>query len=304
MVAVVFEAGAQALVSPETVFQTPTPGVGVDELVGFWPPLVRGLWFLAGFLAVFFVGWFLLTPLLSRAIRRRNRNNPTLVEALDRYVRLAVTVVAMFAGVGVAGYGNVLAGSALVVAALTLALGVAGRTVIGSVVSGFALVVDPEFNVGDFIQWDDTAGTVQSITLRVTRIRTPSGELVTVPNETLTAESVRRPFGEGRYRIAEHVEVDYDDDTGAALDQLEAAARETESIAEAPSPQAYVTEFNADGIVLLVHYWIVDPTRTEIFSVRSAYMQAVKARFDDVDLTISPASQREIQGRIAIDDTA
>jgi small-conductance mechanosensitive channel len=145
---------------------TPTPGVGVGELADYWPTVSRGLWFLAGFLAAALLGRFVAAPPVSRLVRRRNRNNPTIEETISRYVRLLAVVVAAFVGAGVAGYGGFVAGSAIVVAAATLAIGVAGRTVIGSLVSGVVLVLDPEFNVGNYIEWSDGQGTVRSITRR------------------------------------------------------------------------------------------------------------------------------------------
>jgi small-conductance mechanosensitive channel len=123
-------------------------------------------------------------------------------------------------GAGVAGYGGFLTNSAL---------GVAGQAVIGSLVSGLALVVDPEFNVGDFIEWAEGEGTVQSITLRVTRVRTPDGELVTVPNTMLAEQAIARRYGDGSHRIVEHVGLSYDDDVDGALAVLESAAGVTVS---------------------------------------------------------------------------
>jgi small-conductance mechanosensitive channel len=91
-------------------------------------------------------------PVVARFVRQRNSNNPMIQEAVSRYVRVAVLVVAFFVAAGTAGYGRFIGDSALVIAAGTLAVGVAGRTVIGSVVSGLVLVVDPDFNVGSYIE--------------------------------------------------------------------------------------------------------------------------------------------------------
>jgi small-conductance mechanosensitive channel len=281
---------------------TPTPGVGPGELTEYWPALFRGVWFLAGFVAVVLVGWYVLDPLLSSAVRRRNRNNPTIREAVSRYFRLLVLLVAVLVGAGIAGYGHVIGDSAIVIAAATLAVGVAGQTVIGSIVSGLVLVVDPEFNVGDYIEWNDNEGTVQSITLRVTRVLTQSGELITVPNERLTGDAVTRPYGRGRYRLVDRVGIPYEADTDAALAGLEAAADDPDEVAEAPSPRAFVEEFGPDSVVLRVHYWIVDPKRSDVFAVRSAYARAVESRFEEAGITISPPSKRELQGRIAVED--
>jgi small-conductance mechanosensitive channel len=280
---------------------TPTPGVGVGELVDYWPNVLRGVWFLAGFLVVAALGWFVAAPVVSGIVRRRNRNNPTIEEAMSRYTRLVALVVAFFVGAGVAGYGGFVGDSALVIAAGTLAVGVAGQAVIGSIVSGLVLVLDPEFNVGNYIAWTDGEGTVRSITLRVTRVNTPDGELITVPNTVLTGGAVRRPYGQGRQRIVERVGIAYEADVAEALEQLRAATEGVEEIADGPSPKAYVEEFGPDSVRVRVHYWVVDPRQRDVFAIRSAYARAAKERLDAAGITISPASKRELEGRIAVD---
>ncbi|WP_159901785.1 mechanosensitive ion channel family protein [Salinirussus salinus] len=283
-----------------TATETPVP-VGAEGLVDYWPVFVRLGWFLAGALVVLVVGWYVFVPAVLRTVRRRNRNNRTIQEAFTRYTRLLVVVLAVVVGAGVAGYGGVLADSALVVAAATLAVGVAGQTVLGSLVSGLVLVLDPEFNVGDYIEWDGGEGTVRSITLRVTRVQTVDGGLVTVPNTVLTDQAVARPYGRSRHRIVERLKFAYEADAGEALGELEAAAAEVAGIAEAPDPAAYLEEFGSDAVVARIHYWVDDPSEGEVIAVRSAYARAVKRRLEAADITLSPASKRELQGRVALD---
>jgi len=249
-------------------------------------------------------GWYLIEPAVSRAVTRRNRNNPTLEEAISRYVRLTVVLVAIFVGASAAGYGRFLTDSAIVVAAGTLALGVAGQTVIGSFISGVVLVLDPEFNVGNYIKWANGEGTVRSITLRVTRVQTPNGELVTIPNTALTGQAITRPYGRGRYRLVEHVGLAYEDDVEAAIELLEGAAASVGGVLAEPEPRAYVDEFGSDAVIVRVHYWVEDPRRRDLFGVRSAFARAAKARLESAGITISPASKRDLGGRIAVDESA
>lgn len=286
------------------VIQTTTPGSGVgpDELIDYWPALVRAGWFLAGFLAIILLSRILIEPTLTRIIRRRNRNNPRLRDAISLYLRVFIILVAIFVGAGVAGYGRFLSNSALVIGATTLAVGVAGQEVIGSLISGTALVFDPELNVGNYIEWDDGEGTIQSITLRVTRVKTPDGELVTIPNIVLTSQAVTRPFGRGNYRVVEQIGLAYDDDVDDAMQLLEETAVGLDGILTDPAPDVYVDELGDDAVIVRVHYWIQDPNRREIFSIRSAYARAIKTRLDEAGLTISPPSERDLQGRIEIDE--
>jgi small-conductance mechanosensitive channel len=276
--------------------------VAPAELVELWPSFVRAGWMLAGFLFVALLGWYVVEPAISRTVRRRNRNNPTIQEAISRYVRLLVLVVAVLVGVGAGGYGAFLGDSALVVAAATLAVGVAAQTVIGSLVSGLVLVIDPEFNVGNYIEWSSGEGEVRSITLRVTRVHTPSGELVTIPNTTLTSETVSRPYGRGRIRAVERIGIAYEADVDEALAHLRAAATECDGVRDDPSPAVYVDEFGGDAVIVRVHYWVDDPRRRDPLAVESAYARAAKERLDRAGIAISPASKRELQGRIEVDD--
>ncbi|MFB6301064.1 MAG: mechanosensitive ion channel family protein [Halobacteriales archaeon] len=281
---------------------TPTPGVGPDELADYGPPVTRIGWFLVGFVVILLVGWYVVGPIIRQAIRRRNRNNPTIQEAITRYYRLLVIVVAFFVGAGVAGYGQFLANSALVIAAGTLAVGVAGQTVIGSLISGLVLVSDPEFNIGNYIEWDDGEGTVQSIALRITRVHTVDGKLVTIPNTVLTEQTITRPYGRKRRRIIEHVAVGYDDDLGMAIDRLEETANGLGDILSEPAPRAYVDDFGPDAVDIRVQYWIENPRQKDVLEIRSEFAQAVKSRLESADITISPVSKRALEGQIELQE--
>lgn len=293
---------ATAVAAQTTTTTTAGAGAGVGGLAEYWPVAVRAGWFLVGALAVLLPGWLLLDPLVSRLVRSRNRNNPTIDEAVSRYLRLLVVVLAALVGTGTAGYGGLLGDSVLVVSAVTLAVGVAGQAVLGSLVSGLVLVADPQFNVGDYITWDDREGVVQSITLRVTRVLTPGGELVTVPNTVLTDRAVTRPFGQTRSRVVERISLAYEADLAAATEQLHAAARELEGITEAPSPKVYVEELGPDAVVLGVHYWVADPGPQRVAAVESAYAEAAKARLETAGVAISPPAKRELRGRVEVED--
>ncbi|WP_232701900.1 mechanosensitive ion channel family protein [Halobacterium wangiae] len=280
---------------------TTTPGSGPDELVELVPLVVQIAWFLLGFVVVAVVGWVVVEPLLARIVRRRNRNDPTIQEAITRYVRLVVLVVASLVGAVVAGYGHILGDSAVVVAAATLAIGVAAQSVIGSLVSGLVLVFDPEFSVGNYIEWNDYQGTVQSIQLRATRIETLNGELVTVPNTALTSDAIVRPYGRAKHRIVERVTVDYEEDVADVIRHVTAVAAGLEEVLDDPPPSAYVDEFEDGVVVVRVHYWVERPRPGDVVDIRSAYARALRARLEDEEITISPAPEHLLSGRITVE---
>ena len=76
-------------------------------------------------------------------------------------------------------------------AAVGVALGVGAQQVVGDLLAGFFLFSERQFGIGDMITLsvpgdaDGVTGTVEELTLRATKLRTTSGELVVLPNGAL-----------------------------------------------------------------------------------------------------------------------
>ncbi|HIW95229.1 MAG TPA: mechanosensitive ion channel family protein [Candidatus Corynebacterium gallistercoris] len=77
-------------------------------------------------------------------------------------------------------------GAALPATVVSAAVGFGAQNVIGDFLAGFFIISERQFGVGDFVSFDGTSGdiegTVVALTLRATKIRTPSGEVVMIPN--------------------------------------------------------------------------------------------------------------------------
>ena len=278
----------------------PVPGLppGVEELV---PLAGRVLGFLAGALLVLAVGRLFVVPGVLRVVRSRNRNNPTLETATETYLDVVVLAAAALAGVVGAGYGDLLTDSTLIVAAVTLVVGVAGQEVIGSLISGFFLVADRDFNVGDWIAWPGGEGVVEAVDFRVTRVRTLNNETVVVPNTELTTNALTRPYGRDRYRLTERVTVAYADDVERALMTLATTAGDDDRVLEEPPPSSRVVELGPATVGLEVVYWVPDPMDVDLVSVRSDFRRRVMRRFDEAGLTLGPPSTHDLSGELAVD---
>jgi moderate conductance mechanosensitive channel len=71
---------------------------------------------------------------------------------------------------------------------LGVGLGFGAQRIVGDVLAGFFLIAERQYGFGDVVSiavvggGDPADGTVEDVTLRVTRLRSPDGEVVTVPN--------------------------------------------------------------------------------------------------------------------------
>ncbi|NEK85912.1 mechanosensitive ion channel family protein [Blastococcus saxobsidens] len=71
---------------------------------------------------------------------------------------------------------------------LGVGLGFGAQRIVGDVLAGFFIITERQYGFGDVVSiqvvggGDPATGTVEDVTLRVTRVRSPDGEVVTVPN--------------------------------------------------------------------------------------------------------------------------
>jgi small-conductance mechanosensitive channel len=273
-----------------------------DVLSAYNQVLSEVFWFIAGFGVVFLVGRIFLIPFVTRVVRLRNHNNPTIQTATETYLRVALIGFGILTGIIAAGYGGIFSESAVVIAALTFALGIAGQQVFGSLIGGMFLIADPDFNVGDWIEWPGGKGTIEAVDFRVTRIRTPNHETISVPNTELTTNAITRPYGRNRYRITEQVYVAYYEDTERALMELQQVATNHESVLGDPAPNARIVEFGENAITVQAEFWVDDPANNDILTVRSDFRRVVKRQFDEEGITLAPPSAQLLSGEITVTD--
>ncbi len=261
-------------------------------------------WFVVGFGVVYVVGRLFLVPLAARFVESRNRNNPTIQTAVETYLRVVLIGFGTLTGIIAAGYGSVLSDSAVIIAAITFGLSIAGQQVFGSLISGMFLVANSEFNVGDWIEWSGGNGTVEAVNFRFTRVRTLNNETVSVPNNELTNNAITQPYGRNRYRITERVYVSYAEDTERALTELRRIATDYESTLGDPAPITSIVELGENAITIQAAFWIEDPTRGNALAVRSEFRGLVKRHFEEEDITLAPYSGQMLSGEITVTDGA
>ncbi|WP_035009643.1 mechanosensitive ion channel family protein [Corynebacterium jeikeium] len=101
------------------------------------------------------------------------------------YVLQAIAYFAIIM-LGLTNLGVPAMGAALPATVVSAAIGFGAQNVIGDFLAGFFIISERQFGVGDFVAFDgtsnDISGTVVGLTLRATKVRTASGEVVTIPN--------------------------------------------------------------------------------------------------------------------------
>jgi small-conductance mechanosensitive channel len=179
---------------------------------------------------------------------------------------------------------------------LGIALGFGAQSLVKDFLSGVFMIFEDQYGVGDVIDVGEATGTVEAVSLRVTRLRDLDGTVWYVPNgEILRVGNKSQNWS----RAVVDVGVGYDEDLGRAKRVLAEVAHdlwEDDEFRSVIIEEPEVTGVEAlapDAITLRV---LVKTAPMEQWAVARELRQRVKARFDHEGIEI-PFPQRVVWHR-------
>lgn len=121
----------------------------------------------------------------------KKSNNKTVNAFFCRIVRVFIwmiflVIVVSELGFDLSDFGVLVTGLGIGSAAIALA----AQDLVKSLLSGFVILTDKPFTIGDWIEVGEFQGMVVDITFRSTRIQSYNNSTVTIPNSIVTAEYV------------------------------------------------------------------------------------------------------------------
>lgn len=183
---------------------------------------------------------------------------------LDRTARVFVATVARFT-VGVVTALAVLDQLGVDTTSILTSLGVMGLTLgfaaqntLSNVISGLFIFWDRPFVIGDLVEIDDVYGRVETITLRSTRLVTPDGRMVALPNTMVANGRVISYTNFPHLRIEVEVTVSPETDLAHARRVLLQTLADDPDYMDKPAPDVVVSALNDDSVSLRLRGWLRD----------------------------------------------
>ena len=215
---------------------------------------------------------------------RRRLQASTIEHALAGLVTTVLIFVGMLWTPGILGIstGSILAGSAI----FGLAISFGSQSLVKDLVNGCLILVEDQFAVGDIIAIGDDAGVVESINLRITRIRNVKGDLITVPNSGITkVKNMTRLWS----RVNFLIEVAYENDVDQVIHLLDKTAQamfdeeEWRDLILEPPIVLGVDELAGSGMTLSV---LIKTASMKQWVVGREYRRRVRYAFADHNVEI------------------
>lgn len=136
-----------------------------------------------------------------------------------------------------------------------LAVSLAVQDVLGNVAGGMVLLFSKPFTLGDYVSTAGGEGEVEEITLTHTKLDTPAGQRVMLPNSKLMAGQIVNYTVRGVRRADHAVSASYDDAPEAVRSACLKALSRTPNILPDPAPQVVLTAYGESSIEYHVRFW-------------------------------------------------
>ena len=137
----------------------------------------------------------------------------------------------------------------------SLGITLAAEDILGNVAGGLVILSAHPFSIGDYVEVSGVSGTVHEISLNHTKLVTPDGHLVMLPNKELASSQMTNYTVLGKRRVVQKVSASYD----APTEMVKAACRKaldmTENLLEDPAPAVYLTAYKESAIEYTVYCW-------------------------------------------------
>jgi small-conductance mechanosensitive channel len=127
-------------------------------------------------------------------------------------------------------------------------------------VSGFVILAERSLRIGDMVKVDGFEGRITDISTRYTVVRALNGRESIVPNEMLITQRIENSsLADPKVSINSSVQVAYGTDLDSLIPRLTHAVANVPRVIAEPAPGVQLAGFGADGLELLVAFWIRDP---------------------------------------------
>ncbi len=179
-------------------------------------------------IAIIFIIIYILTRVINKIIdktMKKRKQSPILIsnkraETLINTLKKAIQYFLVFVGIVMTlDLFNIDTKSILATAGIGgLAIGFGAQSLVKDLITGFFILLEDQYSVGELIETEGFEGLVEDLGIRVTKIRAFSGELHIIPNGNIKIVTNKT---RGAMRALVNISIAYEEDVDNAIKVLE-----------------------------------------------------------------------------------
>ncbi len=164
-----------------------------------------------------------------------------------------------------------------------LAIGFGAQSLVKDIITGFFILFEDQFSVGDYISVGNLEGIVEELGVRTTKLRDFSGELHIIPNSKVEIVTNKT---RGAMRALVTISVAYEEDIDRVIDVLDRVCNEiresNKNVVEGPTILG-ISNLGESGIDLTI---VAKTNPMEQWSVERQLRKNIKEAFDRENIEI------------------
>jgi small conductance mechanosensitive channel len=232
----------------------------------------------------------ILNAIISKMVERRKhsklpvdeRKLNTLSAVLKNVIRYTIYFIGVMIILDILGVNT---NSIIATAGIGgLAISFGAQSLVKDIITGFFILFEDQFSVGDYIQIGDFEGIVVEMGIRVTKIRDFSGELHIIPNGNI---SIVTNKSRGPMSSYVDVRIPYEEDVDRAIRIIEEACEKVkennDTILEGPSVLG-ITDLGDSGINIKI---IAKTEPMNQWALERQLRKEIKKAFDAENIQIA-----------------
>ena len=201
------------------------------------------------------IGWWLINKVTQKlggllALRNADLALQGFISSLANIILKVLLVVSVASMIGVETTSFVAA-----IGAAGLAIGLALQGSLANFAGGVLILLFRPFRIGDWIEAQGVAGTVDSIQIFHTVLRTGDNKTVILPNGNLSNGIITNTNRQPTRKVVFDVGVDYEADLQKARQVLLDLAKD-ERVLQDPEPQAVISTLGDSSITVSLRVWV------------------------------------------------
>ncbi len=202
------------------------------------------------------IGWWLINKVTQKlggllALRNADLALQGFISSLANIILKVLLIVSVASMIGVETTSFVAA-----IGAAGLAIGLALQGSLANFAGGVLILLFRPFRIGDWIEAQGVAGTVDSIQIFHTVLRTGDNKTVIVPNGNLSNGIITNTNRQPTRKVVFDVGVDYEADLQKARQVLLDLASD-ERVLQDPAPQAVISTLGDSSITVSLRVWVI-----------------------------------------------
>ncbi|NMY50048.1 small conductance mechanosensitive channel [Pseudomonas peli] len=235
------------------------------------------------------IGWWLISKLINSVgrllnLRQVDRALSSFICSLVGIVLKVLLLVSVASMVGVETTSFI-----AVIGAAGLAIGLALQGSLANFAGGVLIMFFRPFRAGDWIEAQGVSGSVDSIQIFHTTLKTADNKVVIVPNGSLSNGHITNYSRESTRRVDINLGIDYSSDIKQAREVLLDIAKDPR-VRQDPAPVVFVTGLGDSAINLSLRIWVATP---DFWPVTFAFTEQAKERLSEAGIGI-PFPQRVV----------